>query len=179
MEVWYWDLSGSEAVGEIRWVTWEPWSCDSPCLGWGGGSVWGRWTVYEGAYQKMPVNGWNETRCPSYIPSSLRYALTRSLSLPGSQMAVKKMQSRGVLACTSYSLISMFRTYTAKSGLPQQSPVTHYNIFASHWIFWGTPCCTNDVFWFPVYCMNFPEAAKWLAFLYDSSASWGLTKDLD
>lgn len=38
----------------------------------------------------MPVNGRNETRCPNFIPSSLGYALTKTLSLPGSKTAVKK-----------------------------------------------------------------------------------------
>lgn len=125
-----------------------------------------------------------EARCPNYIPVSLRCAL-KSLSLPGSKMAVKKMQSWGVLTCTvltrhnkhAQSLHIRYSVVTAAGGdIP--SSVTRSNVLASHCILWGSPHCTNDVPYFLVHCMNFAQAAKWLAFV-NFFPLWEVTKNLD
>lgn len=106
----------------------------------------------KGAHQKKPVNDWNETRCPNDIPSSLGYALTKSLSLPGSKMDAKMMQSRGALGCASLILcdkrvqdVHSKSRVTTTLGDEIPSPVTQSNILASHWISWGTPCSINGV----------------------------------
>lgn len=122
----------------------------------------GRCTVYEVGHQKMPVNGWNETRCPNYVPSSLGYALTKSLCLPGSKTPVKRCkqevhQLECVVLCNKHAQDLHSNNRVATSG--------RWNSFSSHsfqyicfWLdFLGysllyqwlvlVPCLLHDFFW--------------------------------